>query len=64
MNDRRKKNPTFGIGVLIVVVVLFVIGTVLFNAIRGKRAYDEATQPQQASVAASVAVPPASGATQ
>jgi hypothetical protein len=41
MNEPRKKNPTFGVAVLIVVVVLFVIGTVLFNALRGKREYDE-----------------------
>jgi hypothetical protein len=41
MNEPRKKNPTFGVAVLIVVVVLFVIGTVLFNALRSKREYDE-----------------------
>jgi hypothetical protein len=48
MNDPRKKNPTFGIGVFIVVVVLLVIGTLLFNAIRGKREYDEANPPPAA----------------
>ncbi len=53
MNEPRKKNPTFGVGVLIVVVVLFVIGTVLFNAIRGKREYDDANPGQPASAAAS-----------
>lgn len=62
MNDPRKKNPTFGVGVLIVVVVLFVIGTVLFNAIRGKREYDEATQPQPS--AASTSASQAAGASQ
>ncbi|HEY4806082.1 MAG TPA: hypothetical protein VIH96_25995 [Paraburkholderia sp.] len=41
MNEPRKKNPTFGVAVLIVVVVLFVIGTVLFNALKSKREYDE-----------------------
>jgi hypothetical protein len=48
MNDPRKKNPTFGVAVFIVVVVLFVIGTLLFNAIRGKREYDEANPPPAA----------------
>ncbi|WP_233863594.1 hypothetical protein [Paraburkholderia adhaesiva] len=64
MNNPRKKNPVFGIGVFIVVVVLLVIGTVLFNAIREKREYEEATQPQPAREAASAAVSPASGAAQ
>ncbi len=51
MNDTRKKNPTFGVGVMIVVVVLIVIGTVLFNALRSKREYD-ATVGAQATQAA------------
>jgi hypothetical protein len=55
MNEPRKKNPVFGVGVLIVVVVLFVIGTVLFNAIRGKREYDEANPGQPTSAAAGAA---------
>lgn len=63
MNDTRKKNPTFGVGVMIVVVVLIVIGTVLFNALRSKREYDAAVGAQPASsVAASAAQ--ASGASQ
>jgi hypothetical protein len=64
MNDPRRKNPAFGVGVFIVVVVLLVIGTLLFNAIRGKREYEEATQPQPASEAASAAVSSARGAAQ
>ncbi|RQH07542.1 hypothetical protein [Paraburkholderia dinghuensis] len=64
MNDPHKKNPVFGVGVFIVVVVLLVIGTVLFNAVRDKREYEEATQPQPASEAASEAVSHASGAAQ
>jgi hypothetical protein len=63
MNEPRRKNPAFGVGVLIVVVVLLVIGTLLFNAIRGKREYEEANPPP-ASEAASAAVSPASGAAQ
>ncbi len=54
MNEPRKKDPTVGIGVFIVVVVLIVIGTVLFNALRSKREYDEA-HPVAASAAAASA---------
>ena len=61
MNEPRKKNPTVGVGVLIVVVVLFVIGTVLFNAIRGKREYDEANPSPPASTAASANASQAAG---
>jgi hypothetical protein len=64
MNDPRKKNPVFGVGVFIVVVVLLVIGTLLFNALRGKREYEEANPPLPASEAASAAVSPASDAAQ
>jgi hypothetical protein len=64
MNDPRRKNPAFGVGVLIVVVVLLVVGTLLFNAIRGKREYEEANPPQVSSEAASAAVSPASGTAQ
>lgn len=65
MNDTRKKNPTFGVGVMIVVVVLIVIGTVLFNALRSKREYD-ATVGAQATQASGVAAsaPSASNAGQ
>lgn len=40
MNEPRRKNATTRIAVFFVVVVLIVIGTLLFNAIRGKREYD------------------------
>jgi len=53
MNEPRKKNPTFGVAVLIVVVVLFVIGTVLFNALRSKREYDETVGATATSASAS-----------
>ncbi len=60
MNDPRqpnKSNPTTRVAVLIVVVLLIVIGTLLFNAIKGKREYDEqnagASMPAAAAVAAS-----------
>jgi hypothetical protein len=62
-DDRRNKaptrrHPTFAISILIVAVVLFVIGTLFFNAIREKRAY-ERENPQPA---ASTAAAPAAGA--
>ena len=45
-----KKNPTRAVSVFIVVVVLLVIGTILFNAIREKREFDEQNaQPSAAS---------------
>lgn len=54
MNDPRKKNPTLGVAIFIVVAVLLVIGTLLFNAIRGKREYDE-TNEAPSTAAASAA---------
>jgi hypothetical protein len=55
-DDRRTKpptrrNPTFGISIFIVVVVLLVIGTLFFNAIRDRRDY-ERNNPQPASAGA------------
>lgn len=64
MNEPRKKNPTFGVGVMIVVVVLIVIGTVLFNALRGKHEYEETVGAQATSAAASAAASPAASAAQ
>gem|GEM_PF-622009 len=49
-DGKPKKNPTRAVSVFIVVVVLLVIGTVLFNAIREKRAFDQQNaQPSAAS---------------
>ncbi|MGV7245790.1 hypothetical protein [uncultured Caballeronia sp.] len=66
-DDRRKqaptrKNPTFAISILIVVVVLLVIGTLFFNAIREKRDYEH----ENATPASGTTVPavPATGASQ
>jgi len=68
MSEPRKKNPTFGVAVLIVVVVLFVIGTVLFNALRGKYEYDESLGASAAnsstSATASTAASQAGNSTQ
>ena len=63
-NGKPKKNPTRAVSVFIVVVVLLVIGTILFNAIREKREFDE--QNAQPSAASDVhpAVPPLGGASQ
>lgn len=67
-NDRRdapqrKKNPTLGISVFIVVVVLLVIFTLLFNAIREKRDFEEQNAPPAATSDARPALP-ATGASQ
>jgi hypothetical protein len=57
----KKKNPTFAIGAFVVIVVLLVIGTLLFNAIREKRQFDE--QAAQGAGASDVrATVPALGA--
>lgn len=64
MNEPRKKNPTLGVAVMIVVVVLIVIGTVLFNALRSKRDYDETVGAQATSAAASATASAASAAAQ
>ncbi|AJK45591.1 hypothetical protein [Burkholderia plantarii] len=63
MSEQRRKDPVRGVSVMIVVIVLLVIGTVLYNAISEKRAYD-AQQGGGASAAApatSSAAGPASG---
>jgi hypothetical protein len=64
MNDPRhsnKSNPVTRVAVLVVVVVLIVIATFVFNAIKGKREYDEQNAPASSSPASAVA---ASGAAQ
>jgi len=70
-DDRRKKaptrkNPTFAISILIVVVVMLVIGTLFFNAIRDKREYERENPPDAASATVPAVVPaaPATGASQ
>lgn len=63
MNDPRqpkKSNPTTRVAVLIVVIVLIVIGTLAYNAIKGKRDYDE----QNAAAASSAAAASAPAASQ
>jgi hypothetical protein len=57
MNEPRKKNPTFGVAVFIVIAVLLVIATLLYNAISGKREFDRdnATSPTVASATAAAA---------
>ena len=62
-NSSPKKNPTFAISVFIVVVVLLVVGTLFFNAIREKREYDRENGEPAAVSGASPAVP-ALGASQ
>lgn len=60
MNDPRqpkKPNPTTRVAVLIVVVVLIVIGTFVFNAMKGKREYDEQNAAAPSSQSAALDVP-------
>jgi flagellar basal body-associated protein FliL len=70
MNDpRKKKNPTLGVAIFIVVVVLLVIATILYNAITEKREYDQANAgasdtTASAASAAAAAVNAAKGASQ
>ncbi|MBP0589949.1 hypothetical protein J8I87_09485 [Paraburkholderia sp. LEh10] len=66
MNDpRKKKNPTFGVAVFIVVVVLLVIATILYNAITEKREYErENPVDSTASAASGAAVNAPRGASQ
>jgi flagellar basal body-associated protein FliL len=66
-DDRRtkaptRKNPTFAISILIVVVVLLVIGTLFFNAIREKHDYEKENAQPVSSTTAPAA--PALGASQ
>ncbi|MBC8732229.1 hypothetical protein [Paraburkholderia sp. UCT2] len=64
----RKKNPTFGISVFIVVAILLVIATLFYNAIREKHEFDsQSTQVSPVAsqaAAAATAMKPASGAAQ
>jgi cell division protein FtsX len=66
----RKKNPTFGIAVFIVVAVLLVIATLFYNAITEKREFDRENAPapaissDAAAAAAATVAKPASGTAQ
>ena len=57
MKEPRKKNPTFGVAVFIVIAVLLVIATLLYNAITEKHEFDRenAEPPSVASAAAATA---------
>ncbi|CAB3788281.1 hypothetical protein LMG28614_02658 [Paraburkholderia ultramafica] len=65
----RKKNPTFGIAVFIVVAILVVIATLFYNAIREKHEFESqhaapsiTSDAAVAAATAATAVTPASGA--
>jgi hypothetical protein len=63
----RKKNPTFGLAVFIVVAVLLVIATLFYNAIKEKHEFDSQnadTQAVSSDAVSAVAAKPASGAAQ
>lgn len=59
-HPRKKPDPTVRVAVLIVVAVSIVIGTLLFNAIRGKLEYERAQRAaQDASAPAAASAAPA-----
>lgn len=64
----RKKNPTLGVAIFIVVAILLVITTILYNAIKEKHDFDSqnADAPSISSDAAAAAsvMKPASGTAQ
>jgi len=64
----RKKNPTFGIAIFIVVAILLVIATLFYNAIHEKREADrqdaQGSSVASQAAAAANAMKPASGAAQ
>ena len=64
----RKKNPTFGVAVFIVVAILLVIATLFYNAIHEKHEFESQNEqgPSVTSEAAAAAeaIKPASGAAQ
>ena len=64
MNEPRKKNPTFGIAVFIVIAVLVVIATLLYNAISGKREFERENTVTPSVASAAAAAAGASGASQ
>ncbi|MFP3566596.1 hypothetical protein [Paraburkholderia sp. SIMBA_030] len=63
-NPPRKKNPTFGIAIFIVVAVLLVIATLFYNAITEKRDFDRLNTPAPSSASDAAAAAAASGASQ
>lgn len=45
MKEPRRKNPTFGITIFIIVAVLAVIATLFYNAITEKRQFERENTP-------------------
>lgn len=64
----RKKNPTVGIAIFIVVAVLLVIATLFYNAIKEKRDFESQNEAgptiSSEAAAAATAAKPASGTAQ
>lgn len=63
-NPPRKKNPTFGIAIFIVVAVLLVIATLFYNAITEKRDFDRQNAPALSSASDAAAATAATGTSQ
>jgi hypothetical protein len=61
MTDPRKKNPTFGIAVFIVIVVLAVIATLFYNAIKEKRDFEQQATPLPAAASVPTTTGPTGG---
>jgi heme/copper-type cytochrome/quinol oxidase subunit 2 len=61
MTEPRKKNPTFGIAVFIVIVVLAVIATLFYNAIKEKRDFEQQSTPLPAAASTTTTTGPTGG---
>jgi hypothetical protein len=57
LDQRKRKDPTRGVAIFFVVVVLLVLGAILYKGISGRRAYEA---EQAAADAAARTAPPAS----
>ncbi len=67
MNDPRRPNPTTRVATIIVIAVLIALATLVYNALKGKREYDEqraASAASAASIGAASSAAPEAGASQ
>jgi cell division protein FtsX len=64
----RKKNPTFGVAIFIVIAILLVIATIFYNAIKEKHDFEAQNAPAPSissdAAAAAAVIKPASGTAQ
>lgn len=67
MNDPRRPNPTTRVATIIVIAVLIALATLVYNALKGKREYDEqraTSAASAASIGAASSAAPEAGASQ